>query len=386
MPTSHDRCQSREGQLSTLATPVNKATLALRGPRVLRIVPIFVALLILGLAPLTVATNVALPATRDRLVDLAVANVSARSTGTAAAIDAYIQTRRRDIISVSQLPDIIAYAQNIADPTQRSLARGGLAAAAAVAPEYESIAVLDLTGTIMAASIQTDEGTNVRFRDYFQNARTGQVFVSDPSYSVITNKPALFFSAPVKTTDGNLVGVVRSRINLGVIWDLVESDLGSSGPGTRSFLVDDFGIRLAVSETKGNRDKAESLIYKVIAPIEHDTAVKLAADKRFGQRSAEQLVVDPLPELKTAIEGLSRAGSTTLSYSASGVEQRAVATRLESKPWVYVVAMPPSTYTSALTGASSGENAAKILAVALAALLGIAFARRSYTSVNRRGP
>ena len=370
--------------MSTVAAPTAKRTVTLPYPRALGVIPIFLALLVVALAPLEVATNVALPATRDRLVDLAVANVNARSTQTAAAIDAYIQTRRRDIVNVSQMPDIIAFAQNISDQPQRGLARAALAAAAAVAPEYESIAVLDLTGTIMAASIQTDEGTNVRFRDYFQNARTGQVFVSDPSYSVITNKPALFFSAPVKTTDGTLVGVVRSRINLGVIWDYVESDLGASGPGTRSFLVDDFGIRLAVSETKGNRDKAESLIYKVIAPIERDTAVKLAADKRFGQRSAEQLIVDPLPELKTVIDGMSHPGSVTFAYTATGSELKAVATKLESKPWVYVVAMPPSTYTNVLTGAASGQTAATVLGVALAGLAAVWFLRRSLSS-DRNG-
>jgi len=371
--------------LSTLATPTTNTAFALRRPRILNVIPVLIALLLLGLAPLQLATNVAIPSTRARLVDLAVANINARSTGTANAIDAYIQTRRRDIISVSQLPDIIAYAQNIGDQAQRGLARAALAAAAAVAPEYESIAVLDLTGTIMAASIQTDEGTNVRFRDYFQNARTGQVFVSDPSYSVITNKPALFFSAPVKTTDGNLVGVVRSRINLSVIWDYTESDLGASGPGTRSFLVDDFGIRLAVSETKGNREKAESLIYKVIAPIEHDTAVKLANDKRFGQRSAEQLIVDPLPELKTVIDGMSHPGSATFAYSAGGADLKAVATKLESKPWVYVVAMPPATYTAVLAGASSGDNAATILAIALATLMAAWFLRGELRSSGRRG-
>jgi hypothetical protein len=171
---------------------------------------------------------------------------------------------------------------------------------------------------------------------------------------------------------------------LGVIWDYVESDLGATGPGTRSFLVDDFGIRLAVSETKGNRDKAESMIYKVIAPIDHDIAVKLAADKRFGQRSAEQLIVDALPELKTVIDGMGKAGSTTFAYSASGAALKAVATKLESKPWVYVVAMPPSTYTSVLSGASTGENSAMILAVALAALLTVGFARRTITSWRPR--
>jgi C4-dicarboxylate-specific signal transduction histidine kinase len=362
--------------LSTVAAPTTTTTRpAFRVPAFLKVIPVFGLLLVLGLAPMELVGSVALQGTRDRLTDLAVANLTSRSTATAATIDSYIQTRRRDIIAVSQIPDIIAYAQNLGDAGQRGLARAALAAAASVGPEYESIAVLDLNGTIMAASIQTDEGTNLRFRDYFQNARTGQAYVSDPSYSVITNKPALFFSAPVKTTDGVLVGVVRSRINLGVIWDLVENDLGSVGVGARSFLVDDFGIRLAVAETKGNRDKAESLIYKVIAPIERDVALKLAADRRFGQKSAEQLIVDPLPELKAVIDGMGRTGAVPFTFTASGAEQRAVATKMESKPWVYVVTMPPASYTSVLAGAITGQSAGVVFAVALAALIAAWFAR-----------
>src|ERR1700682_1941999 len=242
---------------------------------------VFVALLGLGLAPMLLVNATALQTAREKLIALTVSNLAMRSTSTAASLDASLQGRRRDIISASQAPDVIAYAQNLNNQPQRALARAALAMTAAVGPEYESVALLSLDGTIMAASIQTDEGTNVRFRDYFQTARAGSVYISDPSYSVITNRPALFFSAPVRNTDGLLVGVVRSRINLGVIWDLVEGDDASVGPGARGFLVDDFGIRLAVSETKNNRDKADSLIYKVIAPIDLDTAVRLAADKRF---------------------------------------------------------------------------------------------------------
>ncbi len=209
--------------MSTVAAPRTRTWLGVRPPAFLKAIPVVLVLLVLGLAPMELVASVALQGTRDRLTDLVVANLTSRSSATAASIDSYIQTRRRDIINVSQFPDVIAYAQNLGDQTQRSLARAALASAATVGPEYESIAVLDLNGTIMAASIQTDEGTNVRFRDYFQNARTGQVYVSDPSYSVITNKPALFFSAPVKTTDGILAGVVRSRVNLGVIWDRMTS-------------------------------------------------------------------------------------------------------------------------------------------------------------------
>jgi C4-dicarboxylate-specific signal transduction histidine kinase len=335
----------------------------------IRAIPVLIVLLVLGMAPTVLVNYSAIDGTRQQLVDLSVTNLKSRSTSTAASIDAYIQERRKDIVTVSQLPDVIAYSQNVANQGQRDLARAALATAATASTAYESIAILTLDGLIMAASIQTDEGTNVRFRDYFQHARAGLTYISDPSYSVITNKPALFFSAPIKTTDGVLVGVVRSRINLTQIWDLVEGDQGSVGANSRAFLVDDFGIRLAVSETKGNRDRAESLIYKPIAPIDRETATRLATDKRFGLTSAEQLTIDPLPQLKAVIEGMSRPGAVEFRFETSGVEQRAVATRLESKPWVYVVAMPPASYTSALGGATSGVIGGLAVAIAMAALI-----------------
>src|SRR5216684_3377505 len=83
-----------------------------------RALPVLVAMLVVGLGPMLLLNFVGLQSTRDRLVDLSVANLTARSASTAAAIDDYIQSRRRDIILVSQLPDVIAYAQNLTDPGQ----------------------------------------------------------------------------------------------------------------------------------------------------------------------------------------------------------------------------------------------------------------------------
>lgn len=346
-------------------------------------VGLFVILLVITLFPIA-AVNIALVSTtRSRLTDLAVSNLRQRSVSTAAAMDGYIQARRQDIILVSELPDVIAYFQNQTDDGQREAARAAFAATAAVSPAYESIAALSLDGTIVAASVLSDEGSNVRFRDYFQNARAGAVYVSDPSYSVITNRPALFFSAPVKTTSGVLVGVVRSRLNLTQIWDLTESDAGSVGQGASAMLLDDYGIRLAVSDTKGRRDQAEAFIYKPIAPIDLDTAKRLAADRRFGQKSAEQLVVDPLPELKAILDGLGPGGTGAFSYQLRGAEQRGVATRLTSKPWVYVVAVPPSSYTSVLGDSVLDLVAGLALAAALAAAGAVLIYRGLFGSIRR---
>ena len=340
-------------------------------------------LLVIALIPIT-AVNIALASTtRARLTDLAISNLTQRATSTAASIDSYLEARRKDIILVSEQPDVIAFLQNQTDLGQRDAARSALAATAAISPAYESIAGLSLDGTIIAASVVSDEGTNVRFRDYFQNARAGAVFVSDPSYSVITNRPALFFSAPVRTSRGVLVGVVRSRLNLTQIWDLTESDAGSVGRGARSMLIDDYGIRLAVSETKDRRDQAEAFIYKPIAPIDLETAKRLAADRRFGQKSAEQLVVDPLPDLKAMLDALRPGGTGAFSYVDDGIEQRGVATRLSSKPWVYVVSVPPSSYTSVLGGSEIDLLAGIGLAVALAACGAVLLYRSLFASVRR---
>jgi C4-dicarboxylate-specific signal transduction histidine kinase len=305
-----------------------------------------------------------------------VTNIRQRSTSTANAIDAYLANRLGDIILVAKLPDIVKYATNLADQEARAAARTALSAAAARSPEYESVAVVDLKGTIVAASVPTDEGTSVAFREYFLTATKGTPYVSDPSYSVITNKPALFFSSPV-AFNNVVVAVVRTRVNLAAIWDIVEGDAGSVGIGAHSFLVDDYGIRLAVSETKGHRDQAESLIYKPIAPIDADTAKKLAADKRFGTITPDKLVIDPLPSLKTALDGLPRgtSGDAAFAFGAGSAEQRGVVTRLVNKPWGYVLAVPLTTYTRAADNATFDAGLMLVMGILLSFVIGVLLTR-----------
>ncbi|TMB63923.1 MAG: HAMP domain-containing protein [Chloroflexi bacterium] len=337
---------------------------------------VLAALLIVGVVPIALVSAISIQNTRNNLTTLGVTNIQQRSTSSASAIDAYLQSRLGDIILVGKLPDVVRFGQNLRDTAAKNAARQALVAAAARSPEYESIAVVDPDGTIVAASIQTDEGTSVKFREYFLTALKGTPYISDPSYSVITNKPALFFSAPI--TDGKLVyAVVRTRVNMAAVWDIVETDAGSVGEGAHGFLVDDYGIRLAVSETKGHRDQAESLIYKPIAPIEADTAKKLAADKRFGQKTPEQLVIDPLPTLKTALDALPKGKSTTaqFSYGAGVDEQRGVVTRLVAKPWAYILAVPITTYTKAADDATFNALSVVVIGLLLSFVIGVLLTR-----------
>src|SRR5437870_1623611 len=183
------------------------------------------ALLVVGVVPIALVSLVSIQNTRNDLTTLGVTNIQQRSTSTASAIDAYLQSRLGDIILVGKLPDVVRFGQNLKDVTAKNAARQALVAAAARSPEYESVAVVDPDGTIVAASIQTDEGTSVKFREYFLTALKGTPYISDPSYSVITNKPALFFSSPV-AANNVVVAVVRTRVNLDAICAMVQRYAG----------------------------------------------------------------------------------------------------------------------------------------------------------------
>jgi len=346
---------------------------------------VLAALLIVGVVPIALVSAVSINNTRNDLTTLGVTNIQQRSTSTASAIDAYLASRLGDIVLVGKLPDIVRFASNLGDANAKAAARLALSAAAARSPEYESVAVVAPDGKVVAASILTDEGTNLAFREYFLNAMKGQSYISDPSYSVITNKPALFFSAPVIDGTGKVLAVVRTRVNLAAIWDVVETDLGSVGEGAHGFLLDDYGIRLAVSETKGHRDQAESLIYKPIAPIDADTVKKLVADKRFGQKTPDQLVIDPLPTLKSALDVLPKGKtvSAQFSYGADLSEQRGVVTRLVAKPWSYVIAVPLATYTKAADDATFNALSVVGIGLLLSLIIGI-FLTRSLVRPLRR--
>src|SRR5213594_1322078 len=320
------------------------------------------ALLCVGIVPVALVSMVSIQTTRQDLTSLGVTNILQRSTSTAGAIDAYLHSRLGDIVLVGKLPDIVRFGQNLKDPAAKAAARVALS----------------------AASILTDEGTSVKFREYFTTAFKGTPYISDPSYSVITNKPALFFSSPVKDGD-KVLAVVRTRVNMAAIWDVVEGDLGSVGEGAHGFLVDDYGIRLAVSETRGHRDLAESLIYKPIAPIDAETVKKLVADKRFGQKTPEQLVVDPLPTLKSALDVLPRGITTSsqFSYGATSSEQRGVVTRLTAKPWAYILAGPIATYTKAADDATLNAMSMVIVGLLLSIVIGVLLTRSLVRPLRR---
>lgn len=311
------------------------------GPKLMAtfLVVILVALGITGL--ISVNTS------RDALLGQGTTNLLAVSHSTSNAIDQYLFMRREDIATASAFSEIVAFATNPKDNTARVNALQVLKTLAKKI-DYESIAIADREGTIVLSSSEQDLNTNIKASPYFAEPMKGIVgYISDPAVSVVTNKPALFFSAAIRDPAGQALGVLVSRLSLSGIWTIVENDLDAAGPGTIGILLDEYGLRLAHSTSKWDRAGVEkNLLFHAIAPVPDHVTQQFVLEKRFGTATPKSIPVRPLAEVARAMQN-PVAGVFETTADGNPARHYAVMTSLRIKPWRYVVMAPIPTFTSA---------------------------------------
>jgi C4-dicarboxylate-specific signal transduction histidine kinase len=335
-------------------------------------------LLLVSQVPLIVISAFTVFTARRALLHQAAINMGSVGNGVAREIDAKLSGWREDIVTVSQLPAIVAYASSLKeaeDPAAAGRPIGKAAKAlrdslvqtavmelkaAAARPNYESVAVVNPQGRIVLSSLVADVNLDISFRPFFIDAMKGNPQISEPSVAVATGRPSLFVSAPVRDADGQVIAVVRSRLNLYAIWDLVEQAAERSVPGTVAMLLDNNGIRIAHSASKGNRDLVvNTLLYRAVAPLPDAVVKGLIAEKRFGRAATDRVEVLPLPEVAAALQ---HPVATTFEASAdnSTLRHQSAAVPLKTKVWRLALQAPQPSFTSAATSMTQISVAAAI--------------------------
>ena len=302
-------------------------------------------LLLISQVPLIVVAGFTIVTARQALLQQARVNMLGVGTEMARQVDAALQAWREDIQVVTQLPEIQAYALASSEATARPALRA--LRAAATKPSYDSIAIVNREGKITLASAEADVNSDVSFRLYFTEALKGAAYISDPSVSVITGKPSIFASAPVKDANNQVIAVVRSRLDLYALWSIVERAADQSVPGTVGMLLDNNGIRIAHSASKGNRDAiVNTLLYRAVASVSPAATQQIVAEKRFGRAAQDRVAVIELPEVAQAIAS---PGALSFISTADNSAERhqAAAVSLQNKPWHLVLQAPDPSFTYA---------------------------------------
>ena len=295
--------------------------------------------------PLIVVAAFTILTARRALLAQAGVNMLGVGTEVARAVDHQLMAWREDIVSTSQLPEIVAYATNPTDAAAKIAVKA--LKAEATKTHHESIALVNRQGKIILSSVDADVNTDVSFRPYFLEAMKGDGVHLRP-LGVGHHAEAIHLHECAGPRRQQPSGRRRPQ-PLRPLRSLGSGRAGGRavGAGTVAMLLDNQGIRIAHSASKGNREGVvKTLLYRAISPVTEETTKQIVAEKRFGQATAERVNVLPLPDVAAALRP-SEATTFEAAADNSTVRHQSAAVPLKNKPWHLVLQAPQPSFTRA---------------------------------------
>ncbi len=294
----------------------------------------------------------------------------------AGALDTWNGQRLTDLQTLATFPAVRGYMESLLagttpKPEDLNGARDALVSFDSVLKDVDSVTLTGKGGKFDLSSVEKEKGTDVSFREYYNVPfKEGKNFITGVSISTTTKKPAIFHSVPVKNADGKIVGVARSRATLEYVGQSVAADRDRAGAGSVGVLLDQTGLVLASVDPSWES--------RPIVALKKDTLDALVKEKRWGDGA----VPEPLgqPDLVRAV-GIK--APTFFDWARDGVKYRAVAIPLAQTDWVYVSALPMSTFQASANDFLRNGAISAAIAMLLASLLAVLFSRPLSQSSKR---
>jgi len=340
-------------------------------------------LLVFGILPSTLLGGLTFQVFRGVVSNQAASNLQTRSLATALTIDQYLRDRVEDVVTLSRMAEVVEYATKPELGTARANTLQALKAVA-TRTDYEATSIIGADGKILLSSNESDIGLDISFRPFFFEAMKGAPYISDPTVSVVTGRPAIFFSAPIRGQNNQVIGVAATRLSLDGLWTLIERDKDAVGAGSYGLLLDENGIRIGNSLSLGRRSEMEGSfqLFTAVAPLSPEAEKALVNEKRFGAFTAQQVRVVPIPEIANA---LVTPGIKTFETSSDNNTERnfAALINLTNKPWRYVVLSPFSSFFGELNLWATVYTLANLLLIFIIIIVAYAVARWFTNPINR---
>ncbi|HEY9151485.1 MAG TPA: GAF domain-containing protein [Anaerolineales bacterium] len=253
-------------------------------------------------------------------------------------LDTFIQGQKNQVVADAQLPIMTEYlslppSERAGSATEADL-NSNLRVLANLDSVYiTSVALLDRNGVVLADTNTAEVGQSGSNRDYFKGAVSSSSYVSPIEFSQATGNASLYFSAPVKAANGNLLGVLRVRYSSDVIEQALYTAVVNFGHvGTFAALYDENNIRLV--------DTSDSdLNLKSVMPLPTDKLAQLQAAGRLPAGSVAQLSSNQL-DVQTGLANIDSQPIFSADFSGNKSLDQAVGFKLKNQPWKIVFAEP----------------------------------------------
>ncbi len=207
------------------------------------------------------------------------------ATSTASRLDQLIMDIQTVVVQVSRDADVVNFLTNVSP--NRELQRRLLNINSSN-PDFDAVFILDVEGKCLKSTDPTFINQKYHFREYFQKAIQGKPYVSSILVGDTTKRPGLFFSHPVKSNEGEILGVTVLKVQGEKIWEIVNELRKVSE--SNAFLVDQHGVIIS----HNNHD----LLYKSLHSLPTQTLKQVREDRRYGRDDIRSLNI---PELKPMV-------------------------------------------------------------------------------------
>ena len=327
---------------------------------------LIVAFLVVALIPIGALGLLSNFATRTALTEGANEKLLGAASQTAVNIDTFIKVNLDAVRAEAQLPGMIEYLSLPADEQvgteMEELVRETLNTLNSKNPIFIlSYALLNQEGVVVIDTHGVDVGTVKSDKDYFQEpVRTGLPYVSPVQFSPVTRREAdLYFSAPVRNTAQEIIGVLLTHYDATILQQLTTQGANLVGEESSAILLDENHVRLADTRDPG-------LNFKSVVPLDPADVAELKAASRLPDLPPADLSTN-LPDFE---QGLIHAtprqpNFTGTVYPGEALAQGAVV-KLTTQPWLIVFAQTRSVF---LTSVEDQTRSTLLLATLIASIV-----------------
>lgn len=268
---------------------------------------------------------------RREAAERELSSLAAQNWDLKAYVDKYLASNTQLVQFVAEARELREFMESSSHaPAQVASMNQWLEYQKSLAPDLMAVFLMDSKGACLASSQVAWVGDCYAFRDYFKDAMSGRVRLTDLCIGLSDKQPCLFIAAPVKRGEQTL-GVVALKISVERIQAMVKNaTLGRK----YVFLLNPDGIVLMHSKPEHE--------FHALKPLSEDRIKALNESRQFAGKEIGNLEIGP--SFQTALARMHALGSQNawVRYTFAGNPRLAVLSMLTEEPWVLAVAVDES--------------------------------------------
>ncbi|MBP8250893.1 MAG: PAS domain S-box protein, partial [Herpetosiphon sp.] len=336
------------------------------------------------LGPTLVISFSAVGFAKTNLQNRAQESILIASNQTASDIDTFIRTTSARVSTSASLPQMSQYLSLAPEERKGSDAlRDTQVILGFIAEEqyqrYVSYALLDTNGTAIYDSASNNTSRERANELYFRQVmQTGTAYISPVLFDANNQNPALYFSQPIRSGDGQTIGVLVVRYRADILQSIIKKTTGITGEDSFAILVDENNLRLA---TGADTDS----IYIMLAPLSNEEQTQLIADRRIPNNIGFGEAIDLVQAIEAKQPNTVIKANLTGQHpgdESDGADYYALST-LSDIPWTVLYHQSENSFLGPINRLEQRVVLISLVILALASLAAFIAARLLTSPINK---